>query len=200
MEPRARLVEAAERVMRSKGLARTTVKEIAREAGYSEGALYKHFSSKEELFFAVLADRLPPFIALSKMLPGRAGQGTVRETLTELASVAVAYYTEGFPIIASLFAEQEMLGRHREEMYARGLGPHRANEAVAAYLGAEQQLGRVRADTSPAGAAALLLGSCFQRAFLHHFQPTKEYSQAEEDQFVVETIDVVMHGIAPDDA
>lgn len=200
MEPRERLVEAAERVMRSKGLARTTVKEIAREAGYSEGALYKHFSGKEELFFAVLADRLPPFIALAKVLPGRAGQGSVRATLSEVAELAIAYYGEAFPIIASLFAEQELLGRHRDELQARGLGPHKANEAVAAYLQAEQRLGRVRARASAEAAAALLLGACFERAFLRHFQAAEELADAVEKRFVEQIVEVVMGGIAPERA
>lgn len=199
MEPRARLVEAAERVMRSKGLARTTVKEIAREAGYSEGALYKHFTSKEELFLAVLADRLPPFIALAKILPGRAGQGTVQETLTEVVRLATAYFIEAFPILASLFAEQEMLGRHRDALLARGAGPQRANDAVAAYLAAEQRLGRVRGDASAAGAAALLLGASFQHAFLRHFLPPEELSVQNEERFVRETVDAIMRGIAPEE-
>src|SRR5919205_1600896 len=166
---RERMVEAAERVMRERGLARSTTREIAREAGFSEGALYKHFDSKEDLFLHVLAERLPSFVALSKELPGWAGRGTVRETLEEVAHTALAFYAEGVPISASVFSEPELLARHAEEIRRRGAGPQKANEAVAAYLRAEQDLGRVRRDVDPEAAAALLLGACFQRAFLRHF-------------------------------
>ena len=64
MGTRERIVEAAERVMRERGLARGTTKEIARAAGYSEGTLYKHFESKEDLFLAMLTERFPSFVAL----------------------------------------------------------------------------------------------------------------------------------------
>jgi AcrR family transcriptional regulator len=64
---REKIVEAAERVMRERGLARTTTKEIARAAGYSEGTLYKHFESKEDLFLAVLAERFPAFVVLQRI-------------------------------------------------------------------------------------------------------------------------------------
>ena len=68
-------MEAAERVMRERGLARSTTKEIAREAGFSEGALYKHFESKEDLFVHVLAERLPPFVDVLGGCRGGPGVG-----------------------------------------------------------------------------------------------------------------------------
>ena len=46
-------------VMPTRGLARTTTKEIARAAGYSEATLYKLFDDKFDLFLCVLAERLP---------------------------------------------------------------------------------------------------------------------------------------------
>jgi AcrR family transcriptional regulator len=169
LETRERIVEAAERVMRERGLARSTTKEIARAAGYSEGTLYKHFESKEDLFLAVLAERLPSLVALSREVPGWAGRGTVGGTLVEIARKALAFYAESVPISASVFSEPVLLAQHAEEVRRRGAGPQRANDAVAAYLRAEQDLGRVRADADPEAAAALLLGACFQRAFLRHF-------------------------------
>jgi AcrR family transcriptional regulator len=193
---RDRIVEAAGRVMRERGLARTTTKEIAREAGFSEGTLYKHFDGKEELFLAVLAERLPSFVALSKELPGRAGRETVRQILEEVARTALAFYAEGVPISASVFSEPGLLARHGEELRRRGAGPHRANEAVAAYLSAEQRLGRVRGDADPETAAAMLLGSCFQRAFLRSFL-AEEAVPGREERFARGVVDTLMRGLSP---
>ena len=44
--------------MRTKGLARATTKEIAKAAGFSEAAPYKHFADKTELFLVVPDPRL----------------------------------------------------------------------------------------------------------------------------------------------
>ena len=58
-DTRDRILDAAAHVMRTLGFARTTTKEIARAAGYSEATLYKHFQDKTDLFLAVLKERLP---------------------------------------------------------------------------------------------------------------------------------------------
>jgi len=48
---RDQLLEVAARLFAERGFARTTTREIARAAGVSEGAIYRHFRSKEELLF-----------------------------------------------------------------------------------------------------------------------------------------------------
>src|SRR3989442_11650236 len=52
-ETRAELVAAATRVFASRGFHGASLQEIAREAGYSTGAIYWHFSGKDDLFLAV---------------------------------------------------------------------------------------------------------------------------------------------------
>jgi hypothetical protein len=52
----------------------------------------------------------------------------------------------------------------------RGHGPHLPLKRVADYLRAERKLGRIKAETDVEAAAALLLGACFQQAFLATFE------------------------------
>jgi AcrR family transcriptional regulator len=47
-------MDAAERVFAAKGYEAASVMDLAKEAGFTKGALYAHFSSKEELFLAVI--------------------------------------------------------------------------------------------------------------------------------------------------
>ncbi|GAB3249832.1 TetR family transcriptional regulator [Chitinimonas naiadis] len=56
-ETREQLLDAAERVFCSKGVAQTTLDDIAREAGLTRGALYWHFKNKTDLFSA-MCDRV----------------------------------------------------------------------------------------------------------------------------------------------
>jgi AcrR family transcriptional regulator len=53
---RSLLLDAAEEVFAEKGFATATLDDIARTAGYTKGAIYKHFAAKEDLFLA-LSDR-----------------------------------------------------------------------------------------------------------------------------------------------
>ena len=50
---RERLLDAAARVFARRGFAAASVDEIAREAGYSTGAIYWHFKGKDDLFLAM---------------------------------------------------------------------------------------------------------------------------------------------------
>src|SRR5258708_5936870 len=91
---RRRILSAASEVIRARGLAHTTTKEIAKAAGYSEAALYKYFRDKEALFLAVMRVRLKPFIGLVVHLPDQAGTGTVRARLEDLAREVLAVFED----------------------------------------------------------------------------------------------------------
>ncbi|BBC35878.1 TetR family transcriptional regulator [Streptomyces graminofaciens] len=164
---RVRLLDAAHELMLTVGLARATTKEIARAAGCSEAALYKHFDSKEELFVLVLTERLPPLGPLIGGLAAEPGGRSLEENLTEIAHRACLFYEQSFPIAASLYAETQLKRRHDEAMRERGTGPHIPIQGLDAYLRAEQALGRVRPDADTFAAASLLLGACAQRAFAY---------------------------------
>jgi len=49
-----RLVEAAQRLIARRGLEAASVEDIAEAAGYSRGAFYSNFKSKDDLFYEVL--------------------------------------------------------------------------------------------------------------------------------------------------
>src|SRR5438445_8836302 len=57
-EARDELLTAALRVFARRGYGQAGVNEIAAEAGYSKGALYWHFASKEEVLLALLEERI----------------------------------------------------------------------------------------------------------------------------------------------
>jgi AcrR family transcriptional regulator len=69
---REQLLAAASRVFARAGYHGASMSEIAAEAGFSKGALYWSFASKEELFFALLDEldeQLRALIAASASLP-----------------------------------------------------------------------------------------------------------------------------------
>jgi AcrR family transcriptional regulator len=194
---RAQLVDAAERVLRTKGLARATTKEIAREAGYAEGTLYLHFADKLDLVRAVHEKLLPTFIEVVRHLPERAGTGTVAGNLTELAASALRLYRDVLPLGSSLFADPELLERMRGLLAERGGGPHRAWEPVIAYLRAEQALGRVSPDADPAAAALLLLGACQQLVFVELMTGPQTLPFRDRPDPAAELVATLLTGLAP---
>lgn len=60
---RAQVLDAARRVFARKGVEGASIREIAREAGYTAGALYSYFESKEAIGAALLAESLDRLLA-----------------------------------------------------------------------------------------------------------------------------------------
>jgi AcrR family transcriptional regulator len=165
MSTRERILDAAARVMREQGVAHATTKEIARAAGCSEALLYRHFDDKQGLFMAVLQERSPGFT-----LPDDAvGTGTVEANLARLVSGLLDFYVDSFPISASIFSSSTLLAGHRAAIAAHGGGPQVPHLRLQAYLEAERERGRVRADADVEAVARLLVGAALHQAFLVAF-------------------------------
>ncbi|WP_179165287.1 TetR/AcrR family transcriptional regulator [Streptomyces sp. M41(2017)] len=192
---RIRILDAAHELMLTLGLSRATTKEIAKAAGCSEAALYKYFSSKEELFIRVLQERLPRLGPLLERLTAEPEQHSLEENLTAIARQAALFYEQSFPIAASLYAETQLKRRHDEAMRAMGAGPHMPIRGVAAYLRAEQEAGRVQPGADTYAAASLLLGACAQRAFA--YDATQDGTAPPLDTFAPGLARTLLTGIAP---
>src|SRR5262245_60298653 len=67
-DTRDRLEQAAIRLFVQKGVAETSVRDIARAVGISEGALYRHFESKDELVWKAFESHYVAFAAQLQQL------------------------------------------------------------------------------------------------------------------------------------
>ncbi|MGH9038299.1 MAG: TetR/AcrR family transcriptional regulator [Acidimicrobiia bacterium] len=81
-QTRARLLESAAVLFAERGFAGTSVEDIAERAGFSRGAFYSNFEHKDDLFLALLDDRLERELhALEETLSGEDGPGAFLELL-----------------------------------------------------------------------------------------------------------------------
>ncbi|MBK1788291.1 TetR/AcrR family transcriptional regulator [Prauserella cavernicola] len=172
MGTREDIIAAAARIMRSDGYARATTKQIARAAGYSEAALYKHFDDKTEIFLSVLAEQLPGLVRLLAELNSREPGEDVRADLVEVARTAIEFYAETFPLAVSVFSSRDFLAAHRDRLREVDptAGPARPLRELAGYLRGARDRGGLPEGADPDALAALLLGACFQQAFLIDFE------------------------------
>jgi AcrR family transcriptional regulator len=174
MNTRDRILDAAAAVMRERGLARSTTKEIARAAGYSEATLYKHFSDKQEIFLCVLKERMPSFSSPLELV----GTGTVRGNIAAIVEQLMQFYVLTFPIAASIFGSPELLATQRDGMRARNAGPEGPVSAVRVYLDGEVDAGRLPTTIDADALAKLLAGAAMQQAFLATFNSLDAVPQA----------------------
>jgi AcrR family transcriptional regulator len=80
------LISAAERLFVERGFHASTVDEIALEAGFTKGAVYSNFESKEELFFAVYERRAERALAEIDEVLGENGPAAGLEHLASDAA------------------------------------------------------------------------------------------------------------------
>jgi AcrR family transcriptional regulator len=88
-QTRQELVDAAERLFTAQGFHATSLDAVAAEAGFTKGAVYSNFASKEDLFFAVYERRVDVRVAevertiqaaptpregIERIIPGTANQ------------------------------------------------------------------------------------------------------------------------------
>jgi AcrR family transcriptional regulator len=71
---REEILSAAEKVFAAKGFFSTTMSDIAREAEFGTGSLYKYFKSKEDLYFTLIDEKVeeingPVKVELSQKTP-----------------------------------------------------------------------------------------------------------------------------------
>jgi AcrR family transcriptional regulator len=64
------LMQAAAKVFARRGLQQASIDEVSEEAGYTKGAFYANFKSKEELFLAMLDERFAERLAEIERIVG----------------------------------------------------------------------------------------------------------------------------------
>jgi AcrR family transcriptional regulator len=161
-ETRARLIEATRHVVREVGYAHASTRAIAHAAGVAEGTIYRHFPDKASLFFATVMDANAPVVEWVTALPDRAGMGSVEDNLVDAAVRLASLQDDVVPLELAIAADPELAAHRQKVMADAGPSlPPGPPDALAAYLAAEQRLGRVRDDLDPTEAAAVLLGVLF---------------------------------------
>jgi len=70
---RDRIVDASLRLFVSQGIAETTTRDIAKEAGIAEGTIYRHFESKEALAAEIFMETFMPLSRALVLLEGDEG-------------------------------------------------------------------------------------------------------------------------------
>ena len=88
---RAMVLDAAREVFGRLGLERTSMREIAKQAGYTPGALYAFFANKAELLVSLMEDILVQLLnAVAQVKPGKS---LPEQLLLARGSAWIAFFT-----------------------------------------------------------------------------------------------------------
>lgn len=99
---RRELVDAAGRVFAKRGLERASIDEIAAEAGFTKGAFYASFASKDELFLTIVDEK---FAAEVERVDAMLGDGEDPESQARDAAMDFVRTVNADPDWSRLFFE-----------------------------------------------------------------------------------------------
>jgi AcrR family transcriptional regulator len=185
---RPEIIAATEALIRTRGLASTTTRAIAEQAGCSEAALYVHFDNRLTLLLAVLEESLPDMLLPLKALEQSIGTRTPERNLTSALRAIYAFHERVVPMLCGLFADPQLLTAYRNSLTTRNKGPHGANARLEKYISAEQKLGRIHKSIDAETAATMLMASSFFKAFVSMFFGTPMPSAAGFKKLVAAAI------------
>jgi AcrR family transcriptional regulator len=166
---RPEIIAATEFLIRTRGLASTTTRAIAEQAGCSEAALYVHFDKRLTLLLAVLEESLPDMLVPLQTLEQSIGTRTPQQNLSSALRAIFVFHERVVPMLCGLFADPELLKAYRESLTTRNKGPHGAIARLQKYISAEQKLGRIHKSVDAETAATILMASSFFKAFVSKF-------------------------------
>lgn len=137
---RSLIIEAARRVFEADGLDGASLRAIAKEAGYTTGAIYFHFPSKEAIYAEVLRDVLDRLVAAVGSSIARAKTPEQR-----LSAGALGFF--------DFFADDPRDLEFGFYLFKGGMRPRGLSKELNAELNA-----RLASGLAPIGEAAVALG------------------------------------------
>jgi AcrR family transcriptional regulator len=156
------ILRATHELLRERGIARLTTREVADRAGVSEGSIFYHFTDRPGLLKAVFARSLTPLHLESS----RDADADLRTALQRVSEGIESFLTDSLDVLMAAQADSELRDSLHAYLLDNDFGPHRGIAQLRELLAARQATGEVRADIDPAVVAAMLVNDAFQRASL----------------------------------
>lgn len=190
---RKAILDIARDIFLEQGFAATSMSAVAARLGGSKGTLYNYFSSKEELFSAMVTEECEAeFLAMVEFQPLDGLEETLRRFGLRFLRYLLSETALGFHRLLSAEAARfPELGRM---FYAAG--PARTVERLSAFLKECMDAGRLR-EADPEAAAAFLTG--LLKSSLHHrrvWNVEAPPSPRALEAHVAQAVEVFLHGFA----
>ena len=202
---RLEIIKAARRAFAKHGFYGTTTKALAREAGVSEALLFKHFSTKDDIYNAMLEDWWPdrgdhpfefpvPEVHASKQL-------TFVVAVMAWKVIGAPYRNEDEMVVKTHLMIQSLLSDGRFARLVHENLPKSGCDQIAALIQQSVEDGDANPSPYPCD-LALMFAANMQSAiqlFVQHDQPTFGYHQMPLDQLLRHFTWFVLRGMGMHD-
>ncbi len=189
---RAQLLDAAMRLFSVRGFDGTTTQEIARQAGVNEAIIFRHFHSKEELYWAVVTSRVKA-VGRRRMIREQIESGrNHRDTLAAIAGNLLDRTQDDAALTRLLFfsaLRNQKLADSFFRTYMRG-----TFEILADYFREQMSKGRFRR-MDPVLAARGFLGMIIYHYLVQEVFGGERYQRFDPNSVGNQIADLCLDGI-----
>src|SRR5690242_7118916 len=133
---REAILAAALQLLRERGIARVTSREVAALAAVSEASVFYHYKDRAGLLQAVFEHGLEPLQALASS--GGLSGADLCDALTSFANTLDEFLDQALPVMAAAQSDAGLRDSMAAYMTEQDLGPHRGVATLGDYLAAEQ--------------------------------------------------------------
>lgn len=188
---RQRILDAAGQCFAASGYAKTTVEEIALQAGVSKALVYHHFRGKEQILEAVLERTLDDWDAAIRTANWPEGK-SVLQGLAEMHR-ATLQYARNNPLVRALFQNDPLvlLDMSGSAAVRSSLEGFRTQLVETIRTGVES--GELRADLDVERTAEVV--RMLHLAFIEHLL-NPQWIDASDERLIEASLDVLFRGLA----
>jgi AcrR family transcriptional regulator len=191
-----KIIKAAIETFSEKGFAASSTSEIAQKAGVAEGTIFRHYKTKKDLLFSIVAPMMAKLIApfvlkdFNKVL--HSAYPKYEDFLRAVIKNRLEFVRNNLPIIKIMLHElpfqSELQAQFKEHIAIKVF--NRLTEIVEHF----QQEGQIITLPSPVTirlSISVMIGFVFARFIL---LPDVHWNEEQEIEYC---IDFIMHGLAP---
>lgn len=185
---REQLLDTAERLFCEKGVASTSLDDIARAAGMTRGAIYWHFRNKSDVLEAVYNRAVSPMKAMLEHLSSDPGEDPLGQLKADAKAVLQQLATDArVQVIFDLMFRRFDGGCEFAQLLAREAENSRlCRHQLETVLRAAVAQGQLPAHLDPA-AAAILLDSCVF-GLMHSWLEERDFDLQAQAPWLIETL------------
>ena len=143
---RLAILKAAVELFQEKGYERASMNELTRRLGGSKATVYGYFSSKEELFVAVVNEVATSHLtaAIAQIAPQALGSESLQEVLIRFGETMMAVVTNDASALAVYRMVMAEAGNSNVGQLFHASGPAQLMDAVAALFAGAMEHGELR--------------------------------------------------------
>jgi AcrR family transcriptional regulator len=191
-----KIIQAAIETFSEKGFAASSTSEIAQKAGVAEGTIFRHYKTKKDLLFSIVAPMMAKLIApfvlkdFNKVL--HSSYPKYEDFLRAVVKNRMEFARNNLPIIKIMLHElpfqSELFAQFKEHIASKIFS--RLKDIVEHFQN-EGQIASMPSNVAVRLSITTLIGFLFTRFF---FLPEVNWDEEQEIEY---SIDFIMHGLAP---